>query len=67
VIWASIWSGPVSGSTSKGRARRNKGAFTLTVWRLFVLLRSPFFEFALMLVRFNHVARIIINADHCNM
>jgi hypothetical protein len=26
---------------------------------------SPFSEIALVLVRFNHVARIIIKADHC--
>jgi len=28
------------------------------------LLRSPFFEFARVLVRFDHVARFIVNANH---
>ena len=36
-----------------------------TTWPLFVfLLRSPFFEFARVLVRFDHVARFIVNANH---
>jgi hypothetical protein len=26
--------------------------------------RSPFFEIALVLVRFNHVASLIVNANH---
>jgi hypothetical protein len=35
------------------------------VWRLFVFaLRSPLFELALVLVRFDHVASRIINVDH---
>jgi hypothetical protein len=29
--------------------------------------RSPLFELALVLVRLDHVARIIENADHCVM
>ena len=31
------------------------------------LLRSPFFEFARVLVRFNHVASFIVNANHSAM
>jgi len=31
------------------------------VWRLFVLLRSPHFEIASVLVRLDHVARFIVN------
>jgi hypothetical protein len=35
------------------------------VWQLFVLLqRSPLFEIALVLVRLDHVASVIVNADH---
>jgi hypothetical protein len=34
------------------------------VWRLFVLLRSPFFELARVLVRLDHIANIIVNANH---
>ena len=32
-------------------------------WRLFVLPRSPVFELAYVLVRFNHVANFIVHAD----
>jgi hypothetical protein len=37
-----------------------------TAWRLFVSRRkvSPFFEIALVFVRFNHVAIVIVNANH---
>jgi hypothetical protein len=36
-----------------------------TAWRLcFMPERSPLFEIALVLVRLNHVASDIINADH---
>jgi hypothetical protein len=30
----------------------------------FTLLRSPLFELARVFVRFDHVASVIINADH---
>jgi hypothetical protein len=38
-------------------------------WRLFVSkpLCSALFEIALVLVRFDHVARIIVNANHSVM
>jgi hypothetical protein len=42
-------------------------AFTLTVWRPFVLLRSPLFEIALVLVRLDHVASVIVNPDQSRM
>jgi hypothetical protein len=41
-----------------------------TAWRLFVSLeipkddRSPLFEITLVLVRLDHVARFIVNANH---
>jgi hypothetical protein len=38
-----------------------------TVWLLFVLPRSRFFEIARVLVRLDHVAGIIINANHSIM
>jgi hypothetical protein len=43
------------------------------VWRLFVWLEisnticSPHFEIARVLVRLDHVAGIIVNADHSTM
>jgi hypothetical protein len=36
-----------------------------TAWRLFVLLALRFFEIADMLVRFDHVARFIVNSNQC--
>jgi hypothetical protein len=38
-----------------------------TAWRLFVsrALNSPLFEIAPVLVRFDHVASFIVNANHC--
>ena len=30
-------------------------------------MNSPLFEIARVLVRFNHVARCILNADHCDL
>jgi hypothetical protein len=38
-----------------------------TMWRLFVLPRSPLFEIAPMLVRFDHGAGFVINANHSIM
>jgi hypothetical protein len=38
-----------------------------TAWRLFVLPRSPVFEIAFVLVRLNHVASVIVNADRSIM
>jgi hypothetical protein len=45
---------------------RKKGAVTLRPrWRPFTSLRAhQFFELALMLVRLDHIASRIINADH---
>jgi hypothetical protein len=48
--------------------QQNKRAFhnqpsRFTAWRLFVLA-SPLFEIGLVLVRFDHVSRVIVNADH---
>jgi len=38
------------------------------MWRLFVLReRLPLFEIALVLVRLDHIASIIVNADHSVM
>jgi hypothetical protein len=33
-------------------------------WRLFVSPHSPLFELARVLVRLDHVASFIVNADH---
>jgi hypothetical protein len=35
-----------------------------SAWRLFVSPRSPLFEIACVLVRFDHVARFVVNANH---
>jgi hypothetical protein len=37
------------------------------VWRLLFQAASRLFEVARLLVRFNHVARIIVNANHSIM
>jgi hypothetical protein len=54
-----------NGSTALG-----KQPSRFTAWRLFVLLEiqhqscSPLFEIAFVLVRLDHVARFILNANH---
>jgi hypothetical protein len=45
---------------------KNSEPSCVTAWRLFVLtpLRLPLFELALVFVRLDHVASLIINANH---
>jgi hypothetical protein len=38
-----------------------------TAWRLFVLLALRFFEIARVLMRFDHFASFIVNANHSMM